>query len=90
MLVVACASCVPCAMGALFLLIALLATTSWAGDKEEKDEVRLQNAGTVLKEILNIPDDITQDLLDKAACVVVSHRSSRPHLWLAVVMAAVR
>jgi hypothetical protein len=33
-------------MGALVLLIALLATTSWAGDKEEKDEVRLQNAGT--------------------------------------------
>src|SRR6267143_5109459 len=48
----------------------LLAITSWADDKE-KDEDRLKNAGTVLAEILNIPDDIPQDLLDKADCVVV-------------------
>ena len=54
-----------CAMTAL-----LLATTSWADDKE-KDEDRLKNAGTVLTEILNLPDDIPQDLLDKADCVVV-------------------
>jgi SH3 domain-containing YSC84-like protein 1 len=60
----------PCAMGALLLVIVLLATTAWADDKA-KDEDRLQNAGTVLKEILNIPDDIPQDLLDKADCVVV-------------------
>src|ERR1017187_4159577 len=48
----------------------LLATTSWADDKE-KDEDRLKNAGTVLQEILDVPDDIPQDLLDKADCVVV-------------------
>src|SRR5262249_15332238 len=30
-----------------------------------------QNAGTVVGEILDIPDDIPQDLLDKARCVVV-------------------
>ena len=54
-----------CAMSAL-----LLATISWADDKE-KDEDRLKNAGTVLTEILNLPDDIPQDLLDKADCVVV-------------------
>ncbi len=54
-----------CAMSAL-----LLAITKWADDKE-KDEDRLKNAGTVLTEILNIPDDIPQDLLDKADCVVV-------------------
>jgi SH3 domain-containing YSC84-like protein 1 len=54
-----------CAMSAL-----LLAITSWADDKE-KDEDRLKNASTVLTEILNIPDDIPQDLLDKADCVVV-------------------
>src|SRR4030088_1897401 len=54
-----------CAMSAL-----LLAVTSWADDKE-KDEDRLKNAGTVLTEILNLPDDIPQDLLDKADCVVV-------------------
>src|ERR1700741_3233167 len=55
-----------CTISALLLL----AITSWADDKE-KDEDRLKNAGTVLKEILNIPDDIPQDLLDKADCVVV-------------------
>src|SRR5467141_4294647 len=54
-----------CTMSAL-----LLAITSWADDKE-KDEDRLKNAGTVLTEILNISDDIPQDLLDKADCVVV-------------------
>src|SRR6202047_1281995 len=48
----------------------LLAISSWADDKE-KDEDRLKNAGTVMTEILNIPDDIPQDLLDKAECVVV-------------------
>jgi SH3 domain-containing YSC84-like protein 1 len=37
----------------------------------EKDEDRLRNSGTVLKEILDVPDDIPQDLLDKADCVVV-------------------
>jgi lipid-binding SYLF domain-containing protein len=59
-----------CATAALLIAIALLATTVWADDKE-KDDDRLQNAGTVLKEVLNIPDDIPQDLLDKADCVVV-------------------
>jgi len=37
--------------------------------KTEQD--RLQNAGIVMKEVLNVPDDIPQDLLDKARCVVV-------------------
>jgi SH3 domain-containing YSC84-like protein 1 len=37
--------------------------------KAEQD--RLQNAGKVLQEILNVPDDIPQDLIDKARCVVV-------------------
>jgi lipid-binding SYLF domain-containing protein len=37
--------------------------------KTERD--RLQNAGKVMQEILDVPDDIPQDLLDKARCVVV-------------------
>src|SRR6201982_3387404 len=37
----------------------------------DKDEDRLKDCGTVLKEILDIPDDIPQGLLDKADCVVV-------------------
>ena len=56
---------IACAVGAL-----LLATAGWADDKE-KDANRLKNASTVLTEILNVPDDIPQDLLDKAYCVVV-------------------
>jgi SH3 domain-containing YSC84-like protein 1 len=38
---------------------------------QEKDEDRIRNAGDVLKEILDVPEDIPQDLLDKADCVVV-------------------
>ena len=41
-----------------------------AADKN-KDVDRIENAGTVVDEILNIPDDIPQDLLDKARCVIV-------------------
>lgn len=46
----------------------VLAVPSWAGDKAAE---RLANSATVLNEILDIPDNIPQDLLDKAECVVV-------------------
>jgi SH3 domain-containing YSC84-like protein 1 len=52
----------------------MLAPLSFAkpADVNAKDENnRLENSGTVMKEILDIPDDIPQDLLDKARCVVV-------------------
>jgi lipid-binding SYLF domain-containing protein len=52
------------------LLIAPVTFATPASDKE-KDEDRLQNAGTVIDEILNVPDDIPQDLLNKARCVVL-------------------
>jgi lipid-binding SYLF domain-containing protein len=38
---------------------------------QSKEEQRVQNAGTVIKEILNVPNDIPQQLLDKAECVIV-------------------
>src|SRR5271168_2810587 len=38
-------------------------------DRKEAD--RLENSGTVMKEIMDIPDDIPQDLIDKAECVIV-------------------
>ena len=57
-------------------LISLLVT--WAlvalplSAKEDKKETdRLDNCGTILKEILDIPDNIPEDLLDKAECVIV-------------------
>jgi SH3 domain-containing YSC84-like protein 1 len=62
-------------MAAIFAGALMLAPFSFArsaGDENAKDENnRLQNAGTVMQEILDIPDDIPQDLLDKARCVVV-------------------
>jgi lipid-binding SYLF domain-containing protein len=39
---------------------------------QHKEADRLQNAGMVLEEILNIPDDIPSDLLNKAECVIVA------------------
>src|SRR6266700_1017082 len=54
------------------LPVLLTATSAGADEKEkEKDEGRLKNCGTVLKEILDIPDNVPKDLLDKAGCVVV-------------------
>ena len=41
------------------------------GANDEREEDRVKDAGQVMKEILNIPDDIPQDLLDKAECIVV-------------------
>jgi SH3 domain-containing YSC84-like protein 1 len=50
-----------------------LASLSFAGqpDKAKTEEERLQNADVVMHEILNVPDNIPQDLLDKARCVIV-------------------
>jgi lipid-binding SYLF domain-containing protein len=49
----------------------LVLAFSTPADDKEKDEDRIRNAGSVMNEILNVPDDIPQDLLDKADCVVV-------------------
>jgi lipid-binding SYLF domain-containing protein len=38
---------------------------------QEKEEDRVAKAGTVIKEIMDIPDDIPQDVIDRADCVVV-------------------
>jgi len=52
------------------LTLCLSASPAFAA-KDEKEEDRVKDAGEVLKEILNIPDDIPQDLLDKAECLVI-------------------
>ena len=56
---------------ALLGLPALFDSAPAYADKKDKEEGRLQESGVVLKEILNIPDNIPQDLLDKADCVIV-------------------
>src|SRR6266481_9072750 len=46
-----------------------LAASAFADAKKQQE--RLENSGKVIKEILNVPDNIPQDLLDKAKCVIV-------------------
>src|SRR5271167_2155822 len=59
-----------CALGIGLLMLTLPATSSAARD-DEKEADRIQNAGHVVKEIMDIPDDIPQDLIDKAECIIV-------------------
>ncbi len=54
------------------LLVVLPPLTEVASAADQtKDDDRLRNCGMVLKEILDVPDNIPQNLLDKADCVVV-------------------
>jgi len=55
---------------ACFLAVVLLGLPAFAA-RNEKEQDRVKEAGEVLKEILNIPDDIPQDLLDKAECLII-------------------
>src|SRR6202795_1369543 len=57
-------------LGSILFVLSPLARVASAADKT-KDDDRLRNCGAVLKEILDVPDNIPQDLLDKADCVVV-------------------
>jgi len=50
--------------------LVLMSVMAFAAN-DEREEDRVKDAGVVMKEILNIPDDIPQDLLDKAECIVV-------------------
>jgi len=53
----------------VFAVSMVLATSFVSADTKEEEE-RLGNCSVVLKEILNLPDGIPQDLLDKAECLV--------------------
>ena len=53
----------------LMLCLGLVATSVLcAGNKEQK---RLENSGVVMQEIMNIPDNIPQEVMEKARCVIV-------------------
>jgi lipid-binding SYLF domain-containing protein len=60
-----------CSMVTIWMLA--FATLSFAGepDKSKEEQDRLRNANSVMTEILKVPDNIPQDLLDKARCVIV-------------------
>jgi lipid-binding SYLF domain-containing protein len=51
------------------MVVLMASVVVLADDAREQD--RVKDAGMVMKEILNIPDDVPQDLLDKAECLVI-------------------
>jgi SH3 domain-containing YSC84-like protein 1 len=53
------------------LVITLLLAFPTFAVEQSKEQKRLEACGHVLKEILNIPDGIPKDLLNKAECVIV-------------------
>ena len=54
-------------LGMALAMIALPLLAS--GDK--KEAARLENCGTVVNEVMDIPDNIPEDLIDKAECIIV-------------------
>ena len=54
----------------IVVVVLMSAITTFAAN-DEREEDRVRDAGVVLKEILNIPDDIPLDLIDKAECVII-------------------
>src|SRR5271163_4436804 len=58
-------------MKRFLLSVSLLAVIAAPALGQDKEEDRVENAGKVIKEIMDIPDDIPQSVIDKADCVVV-------------------
>ena len=53
----------------LVVCLGLIATAPlFAANKEQK---RLRNAGVVMQEIMNVPENIPQEVIEKAECVIV-------------------
>jgi SH3 domain-containing YSC84-like protein 1 len=55
----------------LGVLVVAFGATNLFGADDVKETDRVENAGKVTQEILNVPDDIPQDVINKAYCVVV-------------------
>src|SRR5437879_10109395 len=53
------------------LMALALVALSLSAAKDKKETDRLDNCGTVIKEVMDIPDDIPPDLVDKAECIIV-------------------
>ena len=52
----------------LGVCILFVASSAFAANKEQE---RLENSGTVLQEVMDVPDNIPQELLEKAQCIIV-------------------
>jgi len=58
-------------MNKIILGFAVLTLLALPAVGQEKEEDRVEKAGTVIKEIMDLPDDVPQDVIDRADCVVV-------------------
>ena len=53
----------------LVVCMGLLATTTlFANNKEQR---RLENSGVVMQEIMNVPDDLPREVMERAECIIV-------------------
>jgi SH3 domain-containing YSC84-like protein 1 len=58
-------------MSKIWLSLGLASVFALPAFAQEKEADRVENAGKVMKEILEAPDSIPQSVLDKADCVVI-------------------
>jgi len=58
-------------MKRIFSLVVVMALAGLPAYAQKDENNRIRNAGKVMVEILNVPDDIPTDLLEKAECVIV-------------------
>lgn len=58
-------------MKTIFSMMAMVALLCLPANAQKDENKRIENTGKVMGEILNVPDDIPEDLLDKAECVIV-------------------
>src|ERR1700719_947583 len=54
-----------------FVIAVCLSFATGAVYAATKEQRRLENCGVVMQEVLNIPDNLPQQVLAKAACVIV-------------------
>ena len=58
-------------MKRFFSLMVVMVLAGLPAFAQKDENNRIQNTGKVMVEILNVPDDIPSDILDKAECVIV-------------------
>src|ERR1700726_4173338 len=58
-------------MKRIFLLMIVMLLVGLPASAQKDENNRIKNAGQVMVEILNVPDDLPADVLDKAECVIV-------------------
>ena len=58
-------------MKRILLLTVAMVLVGLPAHAQKDENNRIRNSGQVMVEILNVPDDIPADLLDKAECVIV-------------------